>query len=216
MKLEQIKIALKTIQTQLEKANVYLYKQPFSGYRFVKTNIVQRGYSPINELLKAVASEPYDLDEDVDATILVTDEFYDIENDHEDITLVLAYGHALLEPDRLSDIYSAYELAVVVLKEKEKQETYYDNDDIQKVLEEFREFKSMLQEETSDDLVQHPSHYMFDGIECIDYIRAVLGLDGFRAYCKGNVIKYITREAGKNKDEDLAKAKQYIEFALSK
>ena len=41
------------------------------------------------------------------------------------------------------------------------------------------------------DSVNKPAHYnLTDGIECIDYIKQVLGLHGFVAYCRGNVIKY--------------------------
>mgnify|MGYP003634352473 CR=1 FL=1 len=38
------------------------------------------------------------------------------------------------------------------------------------------------------DPVERPAHYNAGGIECIDYIKQVLGLDGFIAYCHGNNI----------------------------
>jgi hypothetical protein len=67
----------------------------------------------------------------------------------------------------------------------------------------------------NDDMVNNPPHYQTDnGIECIDAIRAALGLDGFVACCRGNAIKYAWR-AGK-KDEtaqDLRKAAWYLERA---
>lgn len=37
-------------------------------------------------------------------------------------------------------------------------------------------------------------------------------LDEFRGFCKGNVLKYTIREGHKNGDEDLKKAKKYLEF----
>lgn len=41
------------------------------------------------------------------------------------------------------------------------------------------------------DLVNHPKHYQSDkGIECIDAIEAMLGLDGFIAFLRGQVVKY--------------------------
>lgn len=65
------------------------------------------------------------------------------------------------------------------------------------------------------DMVNKPPHYQADnGIECIDAIRAALGLEGFIAYCRGNAIKYGWR-AGK-KDEtaqDLRKAAWYLDRA---
>tara|TARA_X000001382_G_scaffold80034_1_gene56259 strand:- start:9633 stop:9935 length:303 start_codon:yes stop_codon:yes gene_type:complete len=66
------------------------------------------------------------------------------------------------------------------------------------------------------DNVNKPAHYnLTDGIECIDYIKQVLGPHGFVAYCRGNVIKYNHRAAYKNPTpvEDLKKAQQYLTWA---
>ncbi len=71
-------------------------------------------------------------------------------------------------------------------------------------------------ETTLYDDVSKPAHYnLTDGIECIDYIKQVLGLQGFVAYCRGNVMKYNHRAAYKNASpvEDLKKAAQYLEWA---
>ena len=40
------------------------------------------------------------------------------------------------------------------------------------------------------DPVDRPAHYNMGGIECIDYIKQVLGLQGYIDYCHGNMIKY--------------------------
>lgn len=64
------------------------------------------------------------------------------------------------------------------------------------------------------DAVNHPPHYTQGRIECIDYLRDKLTQDEFRGYCKGNVIKYVTRERLKNGDEDLKKAMVYLNFLL--
>lgn len=61
------------------------------------------------------------------------------------------------------------------------------------------------------DNVNHPSHYTAGQIECIDYIQDKLTEEEFRGYIKGNVLKYITREKHKNGDEDLRKAKWYLD-----
>jgi hypothetical protein len=63
--------------------------------------------------------------------------------------------------------------------------------------------------------VSKPSHYNTDGgVECITYIKQVLGKDGFVAYCRGNVMKYNHRAMYKgNPLEDMAKAQQYLEWA---
>ena len=62
--------------------------------------------------------------------------------------------------------------------------------------------------------VSKPAHYNHgDGIECIDYIKQVLGKEGFIAYCRGNLIKYNHRAMYKgNPTEDLAKAEQYLKW----
>lgn len=69
--------------------------------------------------------------------------------------------------------------------------------------------KGLVASETSDDAVNHPSHYMQGKIECIDYI-----IDKKLPFCLGNAIKYITRcelkNGGKNRIEDLRKAVFYI------
>ena len=67
------------------------------------------------------------------------------------------------------------------------------------------------------DAVNNPEHYQSEsGIECIDAIRASLGLDGFVAYCRGNAIKYSWRSGQKSEHaEDLRKAAWYLERAAS-
>ena len=62
------------------------------------------------------------------------------------------------------------------------------------------------------DAVNKPFHYNHtDGIECIDYIKQVLGLDGFIAYCHGNFVKYQHRYRKKGKPvEDMEKAQWYL------
>jgi len=65
------------------------------------------------------------------------------------------------------------------------------------------------------DMVNHPPHYKQGGVECIKAIHAALGDDGFIAYCKGNVIKYLWRAEHKgNRNEDLAKADWYMRQLL--
>lgn len=66
------------------------------------------------------------------------------------------------------------------------------------------------------DNVNHPKHYTTGEIECIAYIEDKLTPEEFRGYIKGNVIKYITREKNKGGDEDLKKAKWYIDRLIEK
>jgi len=57
--------------------------------------------------------------------------------------------------------------------------------------------------------IHHPTHYQ-GPVECIDAIESALGVEGFLAYARGNVIKYAFR-AGKKTTvaEDMAKAAWY-------
>ena len=64
------------------------------------------------------------------------------------------------------------------------------------------------------DNVNHPSHYTQGGIECIEAIKASLGMDGFCDYCKGNVQKYLWRWRDKGGVEDLEKAQVYLGWLL--
>lgn len=61
-----------------------------------------------------------------------------------------------------------------------------------------------------NDSINHPSHYTQGIIECIEAIRAALTPEEFRGYCKGNAFKYNWREKGKGGNEDLEKAKWYL------
>lgn len=63
--------------------------------------------------------------------------------------------------------------------------------------------------------VHKPVHYNRDnGIEAIEAIRASLGPEGFRSYCKGNCMKYLWRYQYKNGLEDLEKAQVYLGWMI--
>lgn len=68
----------------------------------------------------------------------------------------------------------------------------------------------------TDDNVNSPKHYQMEGlnIEVIDVIRSILGKDKFEGYCRGNVIKYISRADSKNGLEDLRKANVYLNWEI--
>lgn len=60
-----------------------------------------------------------------------------------------------------------------------------------------------------------PSHYTDGGIETIDYIRAKLSSEEFGGYCRGNLLKYISR-AGKKCEAlvDYKKALDYLNWLI--
>jgi len=65
------------------------------------------------------------------------------------------------------------------------------------------------------DNVNEPAHYTQGNIECIDAIKEALGGEGFMAYCRGNVLKYLWRAERKGDPlEDLKKARVYLDWLL--
>ena len=66
----------------------------------------------------------------------------------------------------------------------------------------------------NNSTVLHPEHYTAGEIECIDAIRASMGLEGFANYCKGNVIKYVWRWETKGGIQDLMKAQVYLAWMV--
>ena len=61
------------------------------------------------------------------------------------------------------------------------------------------------------DLINHPPHYTQGSIECIDALESALGPEGFAAYCKGNILKYLWRSKHKGGKQDLLKAAFYLQ-----
>jgi len=63
----------------------------------------------------------------------------------------------------------------------------------------------------AEDNVNSPKHYVNNGVETIDSIKAALGDLGTINYCQGNVMKYISRMwHKKNPLEDAKKAQWYL------
>jgi hypothetical protein len=60
------------------------------------------------------------------------------------------------------------------------------------------------------DVVDHPSHYAGDKIECIDAMVKEFGKDAVEHFCLLNCFKYLWRFGDKNGDEDIEKAKWYF------
>lgn len=58
--------------------------------------------------------------------------------------------------------------------------------------------------------------YAHGDIECIDAIKAALSPEEWRGFVKGNVLKYVWREAHKGGDCDLEKARDYLARYLKK
>lgn len=91
------------------------------------------------------------------------------------------------------------------LSEAESYHLFNTASEIEHKLEESKKNKEQF-----DSTVSHPNHYASDtGLECYKAIRAMLGREGFIAYCQGNIVKYMWRWKQKNGEEDLHKALEY-------
>ena len=57
----------------------------------------------------------------------------------------------------------------------------------------------------------NPNHYKVGGIETFDILKAKLSRQELEGFCKGNVLKYITRADHKDKVDDLKKCRWYLD-----
>lgn len=65
--------------------------------------------------------------------------------------------------------------------------------------------------------VDHPSHYLKDGKECIDVMIEEYGVEAVYHFCICNAFKYRWRAGLKDvnsKEQDFAKARWYIDKAI--
>lgn len=66
-------------------------------------------------------------------------------------------------------------------------------------------------EEVTADNVNHPQHYELPGgLECFDVMLATHGKEAMESYCLVNAFKYLFRCKRKNGDEDVEKARWYL------
>lgn len=77
-------------------------------------------------------------------------------------------------------------------------------------------WKMRQEDQKLQDVINSPAHYGQGEIECIDYLKDNLGLEGFSFVCEGNVKKYMHRFRFKHKNglEDLGKAHKYLGWLI--
>lgn len=67
-----------------------------------------------------------------------------------------------------------------------------------------------------DEAVEHPGHYAKGGVECITAIKAAMGVEAYRGFLKGNIMKYVWRYESKEKPlQDLQKAGWYLKELIN-
>lgn len=146
----------------------------------------------LNELVEALSHQNIDH---------VREEIADVENMLEQIKYLL----------RLSD----YSIRRIRLSKTFRQLTRMVNQDPGLAVK-IEALRTADNKETGCDSVNEPKHYKLDGldIESIDVIRAVLGEGGFKAFCRGNALKYLIRADQKGGVEDLEKARVYLNWEI--
>ena len=73
----------------------------------------------------------------------------------------------------------------------------------------------MEMETTDKDMVNHPQHYNQGSIECIDAMESAYGKEVAKAFCKGNVFKYVWRLGCKDEEtQEVGKIKWYLDKYL--
>jgi len=68
---------------------------------------------------------------------------------------------------------------------------------------------TVIDDEQTEDIVNHPLHYNKGNIACIEAMEAMLTKEEWIGYLRGNIFKYNWRFRDKNGVEDLQKANWY-------
>lgn len=84
---------------------------------------------------------------------------------------------------------------------------YWNLEELEYKLNKAIETEEQQHEAAQQDMIHHPGHYNFRGMECKDFIEKFVADP--KSYYEGNIVKYHYRYLEKNKEEDLNKAMEY-------
>ena len=71
----------------------------------------------------------------------------------------------------------------------------------------------MSNEEKNVDMVNHPPHYEGNtSLECIKVMKLIFGVEAVCYFCLCNAFKYLWRYKNKNGQQDIEKARWYLDF----
>ena len=74
-----------------------------------------------------------------------------------------------------------------------------------------------IPKKTEDDPVNHPSHYTFGDIECLDAMEACMSEEEFKGFLKGSCFKYLWRYSMKGTPlQDLEKCSFFLDKLIDK
>lgn len=71
-------------------------------------------------------------------------------------------------------------------------------------------FDDIAEKKDKEDVVNHPSHYETGKFECIEVMEEIYGREDVKAFCRCNAFKYLYRCKNKNGNQDIDKARWYI------
>lgn len=87
----------------------------------------------------------------------------------------------------------------------------YNNEDDNAINEYYEILFGKEEEEAPvEDIVNHPSHYTHGGMECIDEMVLIFGVEAVKHFCVCNAWKYRKRAMYKNGQEDMDKSDWYL------
>lgn len=84
---------------------------------------------------------------------------------------------------------------------------YWKLDEVEDKLNKAIDMEEEQHEEVQQDMIHHPGHYNFRGMECKDFIEKFVADP--KSYYEGNIAKYHYRYLEKNGPEDLDKLIEY-------
>src|SRR5699024_6867746 len=125
----------------------------------------------------------------------------------------------------MSDKWIVFNESIPFLTEKEFYPVVTEQSDSFEIIDDKNDIIYIAKEESTydyevfekyplSDNVTNPSHYTNGNIETIDYLKDTLSKQQYEGFCRGNVLKYISRYPHKNGVEDLNKAKTYLEWLI--
>lgn len=99
-----------------------------------------------------------------------------------------------------------------LLEENDKLRYAFDDlsEENKKLRKRIDTLKGRKKSTSTDDMVNHPSHYETGKFECIEVMQEIFGVDAVRDFCKCNAFKYVYRMDRKNGTEDVKKAIWYL------
>lgn len=83
-------------------------------------------------------------------------------------------------------------------------------DGMETAYESIKKYFADIPDSENHDNISHPQHYTQSGLECIEEMILVFGIQAVKHFCLCNVWKYRKRALYKNGEEDMKKSDAYL------